>query len=146
MNKLFGLLLVAALLGTSESPALAEQRRQAEGAACTRAYLLEIADTYLAALFAHDLLKAPKAPDAKCSEQGRMIAVGGGLWRTATGISPAFKSPVPDPVAGQIGNFNPFDLEALHIFKFSGGRIHEIEAMGFSLPLYSPKGWNPFTC
>jgi len=42
-------------------------------------------------------------------------------------------------------NFNPFDLEAAHIFKIYGGKIHEIEAMGFTLPLYSKNGWNPFT-
>jgi hypothetical protein len=41
-------------------------------------------------------------------------------------------------------NFNPFDLEAAHIYKIWGGKIHEIEAMGFSLPLYSKNGWNPF--
>jgi hypothetical protein len=42
-------------------------------------------------------------------------------------------------------NFNPFDLEAAHIFKISGGKIHEIEAMGFSLPLHSRNGWSPFS-
>ena len=42
-------------------------------------------------------------------------------------------------------NFNPFDLEAAHIFKIAGGRIHEIEAMGFSLPLNSKNGWSNFT-
>ena len=42
-------------------------------------------------------------------------------------------------------NFNPFDLEAAHIFKIQGGKIHEIEAMGFSLPLYSKNGWSSFT-
>ena len=41
-------------------------------------------------------------------------------------------------------NFNPFDLEAAHIFKIWGGKIHEIEAMGFTLPLYSKNGWYPF--
>jgi hypothetical protein len=41
-------------------------------------------------------------------------------------------------------NFNPFDLEAAHIFKIYGEKIHEIEAMGFTLPLYSKNGWNPF--
>ena len=41
-------------------------------------------------------------------------------------------------------NFNPFDLEAAHIFKIRGGKIHEIEAMGFTLPLYSKNGWNAF--
>jgi hypothetical protein len=41
-------------------------------------------------------------------------------------------------------NFNAFDLEAAHIFKIHGDKIHEIEAMGFTLPLYSKNGWNPF--
>jgi hypothetical protein len=41
-------------------------------------------------------------------------------------------------------DFAPFDLEAAHIFKIWGGKIHEIEAMGFTLPLYSKNGWNPF--
>jgi hypothetical protein len=41
-------------------------------------------------------------------------------------------------------NFNPFDLEAAHIFKISGSKIHEIEAMGFVLPLDSKNGWSPF--
>lgn len=41
-------------------------------------------------------------------------------------------------------NFNPFDLEAAHVYKIYGGKIHEIEAMGFSLPLYSKNGWSPF--
>jgi hypothetical protein len=41
-------------------------------------------------------------------------------------------------------NFNPFDLEAAHIFKISGRKIHEIEAMGFVLPLDSKNGWSPF--
>ena len=35
----------------------------------------------------------------------------------------------------------PFDLPAMHIFKIRGGKIHEIEAMGFMLPYNSPTGW-----
>ena len=38
-------------------------------------------------------------------------------------------------------NFNPFDLPAAHIFKVRGGKIHEIEAMGFSMPYNSKTGW-----
>jgi hypothetical protein len=37
--------------------------------------------------------------------------------------------------------FKPFDLPAAHIFKVSGGRIHEIEAMGFMAPYDSKTGW-----
>jgi hypothetical protein len=35
----------------------------------------------------------------------------------------------------------PFDLPAAHIFKIRGGKIHEIEAMGFSVPYNSKTGW-----
>lgn len=38
-------------------------------------------------------------------------------------------------------NFNPFDLPAAHIFKVRGGKLHEIEAMGFSMPYNSKTGW-----
>lgn len=38
-------------------------------------------------------------------------------------------------------NFGPIDLQAAHIFKISGGRIHEIEAMGYTLPYKSDSGW-----
>jgi hypothetical protein len=38
-------------------------------------------------------------------------------------------------------NFKPFDLPAAHIFKVQGGKIHEIEAMGFTMPYNSRTGW-----
>jgi len=38
-------------------------------------------------------------------------------------------------------NFKPFDLPAAHIFKVQGGRIHEVEAMGFMMPYDSRTGW-----
>ena len=38
-------------------------------------------------------------------------------------------------------NFNPFDLPAAHIFKVFGGKMHEIEAMGFTMPYNSKTGW-----
>jgi hypothetical protein len=38
-------------------------------------------------------------------------------------------------------NIKPFDMVAVHIFKVSGGKIHEIEAMGFTLPYNSKTGW-----
>jgi len=41
-------------------------------------------------------------------------------------------------------NFKPFDLPAAHIFKISGGKIHEIEAMGFTMPYLSKNGWSEF--
>ena len=38
-------------------------------------------------------------------------------------------------------NFKPFDLPAAHIFKVSGGKIHEIEAVGATMPYNSKTGW-----
>jgi hypothetical protein len=38
-------------------------------------------------------------------------------------------------------NFGPIDLQAAHVFKISGGRLHEIEAMGYTLPYKSNSGW-----
>jgi hypothetical protein len=38
-------------------------------------------------------------------------------------------------------SFNPFDLPAAHVYKITNGEIHEIEAMGFSVPYNSPTGW-----
>jgi hypothetical protein len=37
--------------------------------------------------------------------------------------------------------FDPFDLPAAHIYKVAGGKIHEIEAMGFRAPYNSKTGW-----
>ncbi len=38
-------------------------------------------------------------------------------------------------------NVQPFDLPAAHIYKIQGGKIHEIEAMGFVMPYNSKTGW-----
>lgn len=38
-------------------------------------------------------------------------------------------------------DYDPFDLPAAHIFKIWGGKIHEIEALGFMAPYNSPTGW-----
>jgi hypothetical protein len=52
---------------------------------------------------------------------------------------------LPDgTVSDRTVNFNPFDLAAAHIYKIYGGTMHEIEAMGFMLPLNSRNGWSPF--
>jgi hypothetical protein len=47
-------------------------------------------------------------------------------------------------VTSQPMNFKPFDLPAAHIFKVYGGKMHEIEAMGFTMPYDSKTGWENF--
>ena len=39
---------------------------------------------------------------------------------------------------------NPFDFESVHVFKIQGSKIHDIEAMGISLPFRSKNGWSEF--
>ncbi len=41
-------------------------------------------------------------------------------------------------------NQRPFDFESIHIFKIQKAQIHDIEAMGISLPLHSKNGWSDF--
>lgn len=36
---------------------------------------------------------------------------------------------------------DPYDLPAAHIFKITGGQIHEVEAIGIFVPYRSPTGW-----
>jgi hypothetical protein len=48
---------------------------------------------------------------------------------------------VPGVESVDMSTTKPFDLPAAHIFKISGGKIHEIEAMGFTMPYNSPTGW-----
>ena len=45
-------------------------------------------------------------------------------------------------IAAETFAFAPFDLPAAHIFKIGAdGQVHEIEAMGFTIPYNSPTGW-----
>ncbi len=39
---------------------------------------------------------------------------------------------------------NPFNFESVHIFKIQKRQIHDIEALGISLPLHSKNGWSEF--
>jgi hypothetical protein len=38
-------------------------------------------------------------------------------------------------------DFKPFDLPAMHVFKIRGGKLHEIEALGFMAPYDAKTGW-----
>jgi hypothetical protein len=94
--------LVAALLGATTIASVA--MAQSGGGSCDKACLLNTADAYLTALVARDPSKAPMAPNARFTEQTKVLKVGEeGLWKTAISTSTTFKIPVPDPISGQIG-------------------------------------------
>jgi hypothetical protein len=61
-----------------------------------------------------------------------------------------FRHPMVDktyPIVGVPGvekidlNIMPFDFPAAHIYKIRGGKLHEIEALGVSIPYNSKTGW-----
>lgn len=48
---------------------------------------------------------------------------------------------VPGREEADMSNQQPFDMPALHLYKIWGGQIHEIEAVGITIPFNSPTGW-----
>jgi hypothetical protein len=152
----------------------------------THAQMLKIGATYYEALVKGDGSLSPFADDCERHENG-MITTGGPLMGAPAGspklgctsqlntkvmsyikrIEPRrvwiadpetglvfglsqFRHPMKEDHVDIVGypgvtrvpmKFPPFDLPAAHIFKISGGKIHEIEAMGFSVPYNSKTGW-----
>jgi hypothetical protein len=76
---------------------------QAADTGLDRAALLKLADTYLAALVAHDPGMVPLAGDVKVVENVKRIKPGEGMWKTATAVPTDFKIVVPDPVLQEVG-------------------------------------------
>jgi hypothetical protein len=76
---------------------------QAAGAALDRAALLKLADSYLAALVAHDPGKVPLAADVKTVENVTRIKPGEGLWKTVSAAPTDFKIVAADPVTQEVG-------------------------------------------
>jgi len=99
---------------------------------CNRACLKDLANSYLAALVAHDPSKVPLATDVKFVENVTPMKPGDGLWKTASEAPTSFAVYVPDPVSEQVGfigmmkaDGKPIEL-ALRL-KVSHGQIIEAE-------------------
>ena len=64
------------------------------------------------------------------------------------GSALAGASPWGEPGSFQIitrtMDYEPFDFPVVHIQKIQDYKIHEQEAMGFSIPYRSTNGWNQF--
>ncbi len=82
---------------------------------CDRACMTALADQYLAALVKHDPAGMPLARGVRFTENTAEILIGDGLWVGASAD----------------------DCERHE----NGGQIHEIEAMGVSLPYGTKSGW-----
>ena len=68
-------------------------------AACDRACLASVLDAYLDALTRHDTSKLPTSSSVKFTENGRAMALGDGLWKSAEAIT--YRLDAIDPVGRQ---------------------------------------------
>ena len=146
MNR-FGIAMLAILAcALSAVPAGAQANLGGALGSCDKACRRTMADTYFAALVAHDPSKAAMAPGAKFTENAQAVNVGEGLWKMASEAPSNFKVYGPDGTLTDrdMTRQNPFDFESVHIFKIQKAQIHDIEAMGISLPLHSKNGWSDF--
>jgi hypothetical protein len=117
LNVWLGVLALSLLVGTC----------QAANATLDRPALLKLADSYLAALVAHDSSKLPFAGDAKVVENVTRIKVGDGLWKTAQAPPTEFKIVAADPVTQEVG--------ALVVMQVDG----KASQVGFRLELVNGK-------
>lgn len=103
-------------------------------ATCDRACLIGVADTYVAALVAHDPAKAPLAPGLVTVENAKKIQPDEGAWKSLSGGATAFRIVVPDAVAQQVAylavvqeNGKPAQIGIR--LKVQGGKVVEAEHM-----------------
>jgi hypothetical protein len=96
MKRFFLLRGLLLLLGISVFPAYAQNK-------CDRKCLVTLMDRYLAALVQHNPNSVPVAKDVILVENTEKIAIGKGLWETASAGPTKFKIYAADPVAGQVG-------------------------------------------
>jgi len=127
-------LLALLACGAVAATASAQQKYPAPrpGATCERACLKALADSYLAALVAHDPSRVPIAANAKLVENVTAMKVGEGLWKTASAVPTAFKIYVPDPVSQEVGFLGVLDeggkpVELALRLRLQDGKIVEME-------------------
>ncbi len=124
---------VAALLAGAVAASSVNAAQPAAAASCDRACLLKLADTYLAAVVAHDPSKVPFDANARFVEQAKRLKPGEGLWKTATGApNPDFKVLVADAEAQQVGGIVMLQAEGKPMqmgfrLKLVNGKVTEAE-------------------
>jgi len=125
-NLLAGIAIVAALLVLSVRPAVAND--------CDRACLGDLVTQYLKDMAAHNPAALPVSPNVRFTENGDVMKLGDGLWRTASGLG-TYRKDILD-VAGHTAATQAVVLEdgdkpvlfALRL-KERDGKISQIETM-----------------
>lgn len=141
VKLLAGLTLVAALLMLSVRPAAAK--------GCDRACLGDLVTQYLNDMVAHNIGALPVTSNVRFTENGRVMKLGDGLWRTASGLG-AFRQDILD-VRRRTAATQAVLEERNHPVLFTlrleerGGRISQIETMvvrrGKSALIFDPAGF-----
>jgi hypothetical protein len=125
-NLLAGIAIVLALLMLSVRPAVAKD--------CDRACLGDLVTQYLMDMAAHNPAALPVSPNVRFTENGDVMKLGDGLWRTASGLG-TYRQDILD-VAGHTAATQAVVLEdgdkpvlfALRL-KERDGKISQIETM-----------------
>ncbi len=112
--------------------------------------LIDLVDRTLDAMMRRDPGRASLAPNARYTENGQVLAIGKGLWATATLGGLSRRAVLAEPAAGQAGwfgaiheNGNPVVL-ALRL-KAAGNAVTEIETVicrGHER-IFNPAGMSP---
>lgn len=113
--------------------AVAPLQVQAQRAGCARTCLDELAARYLAALARNDPASLPLAREVAFTENGQRLALGDGLWNTATGRG-GYGLHIADEAAGQavwLGTIREAGTPAVLVLRLGvvGARIAEIETL-----------------
>lgn len=91
------------LLAFAAGPAFSQAWLWEAPGRCDRDCLKGVADSYIEAMVANDPDAAPLSDAVKYTENTEVLAIGEGLWSSATGAYDSFRIYVPDPVARQVG-------------------------------------------
>jgi hypothetical protein len=119
-----------------------------ETSEATRARLVELVDRYVEALTANDPFALRVGSNIRFTENGQQLALGKGLWRTATATPPARRAAcVADPTTGQVGALavvgegGEQSILALRL-RQQGGVISEIESVACrsAIRIFDPEG------
>jgi hypothetical protein len=91
---------------------------------CDRLCLEGFIDQYLAALLAHDSGRAPFAPNARYTENGQVLGLDQGLWKTASADS-TYRLYFADPTPGQVGFIGLLQENGLPVIVALRLRVHD---------------------
>lgn len=130
MNALHPLRALLLLCAVAPSVATLDAAAQA---ACDRACLKEVVEDYVAALAARDFKRLPLGDAVKYTENGRVLELGEGFWKTA-GAPLAYRDYVLDPESGSAATLtalNEYDgiAQMFVRLKVAERRITEIETI-----------------